>query len=201
MKNLLKISILLTAMLIALAGCEKESTSNGGGGNNGGGGGGVSGSIDPNLIGVWSNNGLPYTLFSTTYAHHTTALGELVESITTEIHVSGTIFVDIYREDGTAMSLFLNQDAYQWSTFNYTTNDGLIYRSNIVATYNNKKTPSQNYENKHFPDTREWYKVKVNTSGKTIYTITPTLYDYTDIDDYIENDFPFWYFKLEPEEE
>jgi len=160
-----------------------------------------SGKIDHPIVGVWSLEYLPSSFAMTLYSTSTNGLYEITEMISRESSIGGAVFLSVYREDGTAYEMFLTADTYGWMTFNYSVKGDVISSTKNVGTYNNKKLPSTNYENKSFADEKTFFKIRTNEYGEEQFVTKPAFREDTEeykwtMDEWIEKGNPSWYTRI-----
>jgi len=158
--------------------------------------------INHSIVGIWSLSYVPSSFATTLYNTYTTSTHFVTEMTSVSSSTGGAIFVEVFREDGTGHSVYLDSTTYGWNTFNYRVEGDTIYYTNIIGTHNDKNFPSSNYENKSFKDSSNLFKIRVNSDGEQQLVIKPSFLEGTDlynmsIDEYIEHSSPSWYTKME----
>ncbi|MDR2972458.1 MAG: hypothetical protein LBU83_11110 [Bacteroidales bacterium] len=182
--------------MISFSSCNKDSSGSSGNGDNSN-----NGAIDPVLVGVWGKTFYPWAHGMTFYNTYTNGLYEITETISSSGYVSGGVFVEVYRDNGTGYRMFVTSNDKGWTTFNYYTKDGAICTTKSLGTYFSKKFPNDNYENKPLKDEQHLYKTRVNGEGEQQLVVKPIFLQGTEqygwtIDEYIANGSPIWYVYL-----
>ena len=185
------------AVTAVFASCDKDK--DGDGDDNGG-----SGKIDHPIVGVWSNIDFSSSLAKTFYDAPKNSMSEIIETIKNESNRRFN-FVEVYRENGTAYTVSLENSTgfrytYSWTTFNYTVRENTIHSTSNVQTFYDREYSFTSYENKSFPNAQTLFKIRVN-SGKEQFTSKPQFEEGTEeyswtIDEWIEKGNPTWLIRL-----
>jgi len=154
--------------------------------------------INGTIVGVWNNWKDDWqTVLPASYAQKflnadmtdsAVALA-LVDEIKGNVAITGSVFVYVYRQDGTGFTFFVAESDYGWETYNYRVEGDTLHKTDRIYT-SQSDDPDFTYQDKPFDDESNEFRLSVY-DGKEILFVMRNIPESSDlaaltIDEYIE---------------
>jgi len=152
-----------------------------------------------NIVGVWTNWKDDFeSVLSVSYAQKfinadmtdsATALA-FVNEIKGDSAITGSVFVNVYRRDGTGFTFFVASSGYGWCTFNYSVEGDTLHKTDRIYT-SEDEDPNWTFQDKPYDDESTEFRFSVY-NGKDRLFLMPDIPEDSELASYTVEEYIEW---------